>query len=822
VTSKAELSAILASLTGQRQSIAVSSFNIASILPNAAPSVAVALRTARTTLFTAASGASITLPAPSGSNNALYFRGSAGSTYTLSGAVVTTAASSITVDGTVYAVGDRVTIGGVEYVLASSDSLVLVTNALLRDASDNTVLAGYVGQLTGTLTIPSNVTAIAENAFSGQTGLTAIDFSTATGITSIGNAAFQGCTGLASVIIPDSVSTLGTGVFQGCTSLTQFRTATLWASLTAIPASTFEGCSSLAAVRIPANVQTIGASAFAGCTSLGFLIVPQSDMTIEDNAFAGTSDLRVLYMGAAPTSFSTVGTPLSLSHIALEVNNASWAQSSIVHTTVSSIGSIFSASLTANQLRGAIAGLVGSGSNYVEVTGVNIGALLTTAHAGSAARLSNASGLIYLAQPDGMIDLLDHYFTNGAVFYIPGNAGDMYQTYYGPIVLRSDGVRFGDVNYAIGEILTLGSYSYYVGGVGSAVLIKGPLPLAPISLAISYTSKTDTSITFTVTSTPLPADLSIVGGGYSSSYNSTTGAMTVSGLTASTEYIFMLNTADAAYDGIAAMTSSVTTNADGGGGIQLQTLALNFISKTSSSLTYQVTNSPLPSDLYADGAPITMSGNGTVSLTGLQPETTYTFNITTTDATFVQDPLAILETTRPLAAVPCFLGSARVKMANGSWCRLRDLSVGDKIAGGAVTRVVCKTVTASAAVNPYVIPVGLFGARRRLLISPNHRVAVPGRGLVEARHLGLAQEAMEGAFDYYNVEIAGNGNMNVEGVEVESLAPVRRITMTTDKFVALVKAKYADRPLAEIHQLIRATCRLLPGGRVEAPVMAKQ
>ena len=175
-----------------------------------------------------------------------------------------------------------------------------------------------------------------------------------------------------------------------------------------------------------------------------------------------------------------------------------------------------------------------------------------------------------------------------------------------------------------------------------------------------------------------------------------------------------------------------------------------------------------------------------------------------------------------MTSVPCFLGSARVRMADGSWCRLRDLAIGDTVDGGAVTRVARKTVTASEGVNPYVIPAGQWGARRRLLISPNHRVAVPGRGLVEAKELGLAQHAMEGSFDYYNVEIAGNGNMIVEGVEVESLAPVRRVTMSKEEFVALVKAKYADRPLAEIHQLIRATCRLLPDGRVEAPFVGKR
>jgi hypothetical protein len=166
-------------------------------------------------------------------------------------------------------------------------------------------------------------------------------------------------------------------------------------------------------------------------------------------------------------------------------------------------------------------------------------------------------------------------------------------------------------------------------------------------------------------------------------------------------------------------------------------------------------------------------------------------------------------------------------MADKTWCRFRDLKQGDRLltANGEVseiTRIVCKTVTASAAVNPFVIPAGQWGAQRRLLISPAHRVAVPGQGLVEARDLGLAQHAMEGAFDYYNVEIADNGNMNVEGVEVESLAPIRRVVMSQEEFVALIKATYGDRPLGEIQKHIRASCRMLADGRIEAPFVGKR
>jgi hypothetical protein len=93
--------------------------------------------------------------------------------------------------------------------------------------------------------------------------------------------------------------------------------------------------------------------------------------------------------------------------------------------------------------------------------------------------------------------------------------------------------------------------------------------------------------------------------------------------------------------------------------------------------------------------------------------------------------------------------------------------------------------------------------------------------MVEAQDLGLAQHAMEGVFDYYNVEVEGNGNICVEGVEVESLAPVRRVVVTKEQFVALMKTKFAGYPVEEIQRMIARTCRVMPDGRMEVPVMRK-
>jgi hypothetical protein len=146
----------------------------------------------------------------------------------------------------------------------------------------------------------------------------------------------------------------------------------------------------------------------------------------------------------------------------------------------------------------------------------------------------------------------------------------------------------------------------------------------------------------------------------------------------------------------------------------------------------------------------------------------------------------------------CFLGNAPVLTPAG-WARIDSLSVGDLVrtADGrdvAIQRVKHQRIEApSAAINPYVIPAGVWGATENLPISPRHCVAVPGRGMVEARELGLKQMPMRAAFDYFNLELPEWDNMVVAGVEVESLAPKKRVVMSMAELGRLVAALPAEK-----------------------------
>ena len=81
---------------------------------------------------------------------------------------------------------------------------------ILRFAFSDTVLTS--------ITIPSSVTTIGNNAFESCTSLTNVIIPE--GVTKIGDQAFQGCSKLTSITIPSSVTYIGEGAFNGCSKLT--------------------------------------------------------------------------------------------------------------------------------------------------------------------------------------------------------------------------------------------------------------------------------------------------------------------------------------------------------------------------------------------------------------------------------------------------------------------------------------------------------------------------------------------------------------------------------------------------------------------------
>lgn len=148
------------------------------------------------------------------------------------------------------------------------------------------------------VTLPDTVTSIGTIAFRGCTALAAVDFPTS--LTTLGERAFMECKALRDVTVPHSVTALGTQVFGSCTALTN---AVVDADVTAIPGSLFQGCTSLQSVAIPSGVTTIGGYAFQYCAALTDPPIFDGMTSIGGYAFLGCGFKDV----AVPASVTNLG-----------------------------------------------------------------------------------------------------------------------------------------------------------------------------------------------------------------------------------------------------------------------------------------------------------------------------------------------------------------------------------------------------------------------------------------------------------------------------------------------------------------------------------
>jgi hypothetical protein len=204
------------------------------------------------------------------------------------------------------------------------------------------------------------------------------------------------------------------------------------------------------------------------------------------------------------------------------------------------------------------------------------------------------------------------------------------------------------------------------------------------------------------------------------------------------------------------------------------------------------------------------------------PSAPHNTTVVATNAAGSSSPSAPMMATPLAPAVTCFFGNARVLTPSG-YRRMDSLREGDRVKtpeGSVVSidRVKVSVCPAGPNTNPYVIPVGTFGAEHRVLISPDHRVCLSDGRKVEARRLGLEQEDRSGTLTYYNLELAGQADMVVGGVAVESLAPVKRVVVSLATFEAAIRSRYGVASAAVLDR-IKRTCRLVGNDSIEVPVL---
>lgn len=145
------------------------------------------------------------------------------------------------------------------------------------------------------VTLPASVKTIGKEAFAGCNALR--DFSNFKSVTTIGDSAFAGC-GFRSISLSDRVTALGENAFIGNTTLEEIR---LPANLKTIPKRLLQSSYSLKSIRIPDSVVSIGNEAFRG-SGLVTVSIPSKVKTIGNGAFNRCGDLNsAKFSGKAPT-----------------------------------------------------------------------------------------------------------------------------------------------------------------------------------------------------------------------------------------------------------------------------------------------------------------------------------------------------------------------------------------------------------------------------------------------------------------------------------------------------------------------------------------
>ena len=180
------------------------------------------------------------------------------------------------------------------HVNNDSNSASCPTNVSIpAEINDKKVTSIYLNAFKDTavtsVTVPSGVTSIGNNAFRNCTNLTSISIPDT--VETIGNNAFSGDVKLTSISIPNTVTSIGRDAFSGCSGLTSI---TLPSNLTTISEGMFSGCSSLTSISIPSSVTSIGNNAFRDCSSLTSITLPSGVTQIADRAFINCSSLTSL------------------------------------------------------------------------------------------------------------------------------------------------------------------------------------------------------------------------------------------------------------------------------------------------------------------------------------------------------------------------------------------------------------------------------------------------------------------------------------------------------------------------------------------------
>ncbi len=180
-------------------------------------------------------------------------------------------------------------IGGYAFSRCSS----LTSIELPQGATEIGVGAFYECSSLTAINLPDGITSISDSMLS-ETAIASLTIPES--VTSIKGFAFSGCEKLASIDFPDGIETIEYYAFENCSQLTS---VVLPKKLKMIDEGTFERCIRLASVTFPEGLETIGASAFAECR-MSAIDLPASIKRIDNKAFAYRALKSVTCRAAVP------------------------------------------------------------------------------------------------------------------------------------------------------------------------------------------------------------------------------------------------------------------------------------------------------------------------------------------------------------------------------------------------------------------------------------------------------------------------------------------------------------------------------------------
>ena len=191
---------------------------------------------------------------------------------------------TVSIPSTVTSIGDYVflrctAITG--FTVAAGNTYFASDGGLLYNYG-KTSLLNFPLAKTGTVAIPGTVTSLNPSAFSGATGITALDLTACTSLTAISRELCLGCTSLQTVTLPSSVTVINTMAFENCTNL-QTINLNDCSALERIGVQAFRNCSNLeGSFSLPATLKGIGTAAFGSCAKLTKVTIADGTVFTDD------------------------------------------------------------------------------------------------------------------------------------------------------------------------------------------------------------------------------------------------------------------------------------------------------------------------------------------------------------------------------------------------------------------------------------------------------------------------------------------------------------------------------------------------------------